>query len=357
MRNIRALGIGLVITLFILGGTLNINCRGGLIFDSGHIPDGIPPDDNFWDFYWYSTYTEFDNDNYPSYEWEVGAVIRDIYYRDYRQAAGDEYNKYIDEICVPWLRLKYSGRSVDKYEFSSNTNCYSLRSLYNGVKQITEDGTGSGGMTHKTIVSFQYDLDIDDEENGEADFQFTVTYLFYQYFNDNKKGAIEVKITIDQWPAEGSIYSHTFPGEQQPRTCEFIEFVWRIDPCVYDNVNNKFKIYDPYQPGWKTKSTEDDDYDDDLYYYDGTSVKITNDQAERKLRINPSDDLHAHMWYFYLTRKEEYSLWPSWYDEDEDINNEDIVLWIIERYTGSQQSPFPRGIYEGPRFMICNFEE
>lgn len=246
------------------------------------------------------------NNDHDTEAWTAGNTLYNIYYSD---GQGDEngYNRYIAEMVIPWIGIQMNGGSFVRYGHSEDTNVYNLYCVSYSINQYSINNP-----FFEMIMIYELDM------NNDSTVDWQVYEKIATQAGQNGE-LIKIEMTFGTHPAWNLVSRVDIP--------------FRIDPDVYDtNINNI------YWPNAITTETSQ------AVVGGNPTVARTDVGNEHDIDIianaqgwNPT----TKRYYFLLQSDMEYSQDPSSYDDDENIEDNNVVIWYVQSYLNCQVNPPP----------------
>ena len=215
---------------------------------------------------------------------------------------------YITEMTIPWIGIQMNGGSYTRYGFSEETNVYAFHNISHTECQYEEDDYFS--------IIIKYEMDIDD--NSVTDWEV----LIKQETQVDGGGNHQIKMEVQ------------FSKHPAWNTVARVDIPFRIDPDVYDTPSNSV-----YCPNEITTETSQNAAGGDPI------VNRTDPGNEHDMNIIAAlQGMQPTMarYYFLLQSNTENSQDPFTYDNNENIEDNNVVIWYVQYYAncaGQNQAP------------------
>ena len=252
--------------------------------------------------------------------WTAGNTVHEVYYYD-GQGDGNGFNRYIAEMTIPWIGIQMNNESLVRYQHSEVTNVYYFLYVCYTVIQYGDDQYFS--------IEIRYELDMD----NDSSIDWEVLEKIETWSNQGQED-IKIELGFLTHPAWSEVARVDIP--------------FRIDPDVYDTPTNNI-----YCPNAITTETAQAVAGGD------PTVKRTDPGNEHDIDIiantqgmNPSFETY----YFLLQQETEYSQDPSSYNTNENIEDNNVVIWYVQSYQDCDTDAPPEAPGEWTGIYCDGFE-
>ena len=194
--------------------------------------------------------------------------------------------------------------------------------MFNGDLTFQETNQNNGG----TNIFASYDLDTDGD--GFKEWTFELEFSLQGNRGMGQFGEIYCRVHPTTWPVAG---------------VDEIVYPFLFDADVYDSPgNNRIFRWDvDSNPQQWTQIGSENSYTQTSGDLNGYLAYIDNPQAQRSVKMKSllGQPQCAISYTALRATGTEYSQWPADYDNDENLNGADGLIWYIETWNCNQQWP------------------
>lgn len=258
-------------------------------------------------------------------QWMRGMTITDLEFRDtHISPPKDEYNYYVKEMTIPWIKIDWANRGEVIYEFDDWGSTESNVTVYNNVYQFSEGNLDINPQT-PTGITAQYVLDVNDDQS--TDFRFDVWYDLHAD-GATYLGDITMKIAVMGFPVWNNV-NYAIEGDH----VDYIYFPFLFNSDVYYSASDT--AYNRENDDWAQIDEEGE------YSAPGGTPCASINNSDRSIIMTPGNDGQSSGYYYVLAYQAggQYSLFPSDYDNDQGTVGTDIVLWYVAGFDIANNNP------------------
>jgi hypothetical protein len=300
--------------------------------------------DSFWDSDWSCVYEHSDS---VQGTWWTGASFWDVYYRNLwiGPPNQDGFNLFFKDVTVPWIGIKMTNGTMTYYDFNDKesqggsmdnhlmfSGPWDQNGDFNGLAEADNQAWLNGQPNPPNVpgtdLDVRYSLDINGDET--VDFSFLFEYSVQGDLGVGRGGQVILRICLIDYPVDGLEMGYGWD------TLDSIEYAYMFDPDVHDDTDNEIYWYATNQ--WSKLDTEAGPLNS---VGDASGYVAYFTDGPRRLYLSIGDPLVDVIQTFYAlaSHGNEYSRHPSNYDNNEDIDDEDGLVWVVETYDCQQDLP------------------